>query len=272
MLTPELKAALSGETTPKFLATLDAEGRPNCVPVISLTPWDDTTLVFGEFFMNKTRRNLLINAKVGVAVINDKLDGWSLKGTFLGFETTGPRIEWLNQTPLFRYNAYTSARSAGAIRIEQVSALPTISRSRLLCDFARVRLLAPLAKAHGRTCMPGRVSEKFQRTRAVRALAFRGEDGYPRALPILACIPAGSGRLLMRPPMRAPRLDGRRVPLAPDTEVAVAVITMEPIAYQVKGTYRGEMGGCGLIELKECYSASPPLLGERLDTPPQSSA
>ncbi|HUW62501.1 MAG TPA: pyridoxamine 5'-phosphate oxidase family protein [Candidatus Bathyarchaeia archaeon] len=268
MLTPELKAALSGETTPKFLATLDADDRPNCVPVISLTPWDDTTLVFGEFFMNKTRRNLLINAKVGVAAINDKLEGWSLKGTFLGFETAGRRVDWLNQTPLFRYNAYTSARSAGAIRIEQVSALPAISRWRLVSDFGRVRLVAPFLKGSGRPCMPGRVCEKFQRMKAVRALAFRDEDEYPRAFPILACIAAGPGRLLLRGPM----LDGRRIRLAPDTEAAVAVITMEPIAYQVKGTYRGEMGGCGLIELQECYSASPPLLGERLDAPPQSSA
>ena len=266
MLSPKLKSALSGETTPKFLATLDVEGQPNCVPVISLTPWDDTTLVFGEFFMNKTRKNLHINSKVGVAVINEKLEGWSLKGTFLGFETTGPRIEWLNQTPMFRYNAYTSARSAGAIRIEQVSVLPAISRAKLLCDLVRLRLLAPFLKGSGRPCMPGRVCEKFQRMKAVRALAFRDEDGYPRAFPILACIPAGSGRLLLRGPM----LDGRRIRLAPETEAAVAVITMDPIAYQVKGTYRGEMGGCGLIELQECYSASPPLPGQRLDTPPQS--
>ena len=105
--------------------------------------------------------------------------------------------------------------------------------------------------------MPGRVCEKFQRTKAVRALAFRGEDGFPRAFPIMACIAAGSGRLLMRPPLR----------LAHGTEVAVAVITMEPIAYQVKGTYRNGPAGCGLIELTECYSASPPLLGERLDKP-----
>ncbi|MCX5772828.1 MAG: pyridoxamine 5'-phosphate oxidase family protein [Candidatus Hydrogenedentes bacterium] len=261
MLSCELRAALSGETTPKFLATLDAAGRPNCVPVISLAPWDETTLVFGEFFMNKTRRNLLVNTKVGVAVINERLEGWSLKGTFLGFETAGERVEWLNQTPLFRYNAYTSARSVGTIAIEEVWALPALSRSRLVFDFARVRLLAALVKGRGRTCMPGRVHEKFQRTKAVRALAFRGEDGYPRALPLVACVGAGSGRLVMRAPM----VDGERVRLARDTEVAVAVITMEPIAYQVKGRYRGGIAGCGVVDLTECYSASPPLVGERLD-------
>jgi predicted pyridoxine 5'-phosphate oxidase superfamily flavin-nucleotide-binding protein len=263
MLSDELKTALSGETTPRFLATLDAEGRPNCVPVISLTPWDDTTLVFGEFFMNKTRSNLLANAKVAVAVINDKLEAWSLKGTFLGFEATGPRVDWLSQTPMFRYNAYTSARSAGTIRIEQVSAFQAISPSRLVCDFARVRLLALFLRTRGRTCMPGRVREKFQRTRAVRAIAFRDSGGCPEAYPLLACVPAGSRRLLMRMPL----VDGRRLRLAPQTAVAVAVITMDPIAYQVKGAYRDAPAGCGLAELDACYSASPPLLGQRLDMP-----
>ncbi len=63
-LDPALHKALAGETTPKFLATLDSSGRPNCVPVISITPYKDDLLIFGEFMLNKTRSNLFANEKV----------------------------------------------------------------------------------------------------------------------------------------------------------------------------------------------------------------
>ena len=261
MLTPELKRALAGEMTPKFLATLDAEGRPNCVPVISIAPWDDTTLVFGEFFMNKTRVNLLANNKVGVAVLSDKLEGWSIKGTFLGFEATGPYVDWINQTPLFRYNAYTAVRSAGSIRVEEISAGISLSKTRLLTDFLLVRMLAPFMRRSERPCMPRRVHDKFQRMQAVRALAFRDADGWPRAIPLMACVPAGANRLLIRGPF----LDTYRGQIPADGEVAISIITTEPIAYQVKGKIHRHIAGCTLIDLTECYSASPPLLGERLD-------
>jgi hypothetical protein len=261
MLTPELKTALSGEMTPKFLATLDAEGRPNCVPVTSISAWDDSTLVFGEFFMNKTRRNLLENSRAGVAVINGKLECWSLKGTFQGFETAGPRVEWINQTPLFRYNAYTTIRSAGSIRVEEVSEPSCISRTRLLADFLHLCPLAPVLRKSKPACMPRRVHQKFRRIQSVLALAFRDRDGFPRTIPLMACVPAGPGRLLLRGPMLETHLRG----MPAQTEVAVSVITMEPIAYQVKGRFQGCIGNTGVIGLEECYSASPPLLGERLD-------
>lgn len=261
MLDAKLKQALSGEMTPKFLATLDDAGKPNCVPVISLAPWDDTTLIFGEFLMNKTRANLLVNDKVGVTVINDALETWSLKGTFLGFETTGPHVEWINHQPMFRYNAYTSIRAAGVIRVESVSSMSAYSSKGLLFDFAQLWLAAPFLKRSGRACMPLRVREKFGRTKAVRALAFRDEDGFPCTMTVMACIPSGANRLLLRSKAICACRD-----ISPETEVAISIITMDPVAYQVKGTYQGCVAGCGVVQVNECYSASPPLLGERLDT------
>ena len=54
--------------------------------------------------------------------------------------------------------------------------------------------------------------------------------------------------------------------VAPGARMAVTVITREPIAYQVKGAYAGTRAGAALIELDACYSASPPLPGQRLDS------
>ncbi|MCP4645555.1 MAG: pyridoxamine 5'-phosphate oxidase family protein [bacterium] len=262
-LGPDVRDALAGDMTPKFLATLDADGHPNCVPIISITPYDDETLVFGEFLMNKSRRNLLANDKVGVAVLTDALEGWSLKGTFLGFETKGERVDFVNNLPLLRYNAYTGVRAAGTIRVEEVSRKHTISKLRLLMDYARLRAMGPFLarERNGSRCMPRLVEEKFKRMQAIRTAAYRDADGYPRAFPMMACVAAGSARLLMSDPLA----NAYQSAIPHDTELAVAAITTEPVAYQVKGRYQGAKAGVGVIDLDACYSASPPLLGERLD-------
>ena len=52
--------------------------------------------------------------------------------------------------------------------------------------------------------------------------------------------------------------------LEKETEMAIAIITMDPIAYQVKERFTGIRRGLGIIALKEYYSASPPLSGELL--------
>jgi len=264
MMDAKLQKALAGDMTPKFLATLDAKNRPNCVPVISIAPYPDGTLVFGEFLMNKSRANLAVNDKVGVAVINSAFDGWSLKGTFRGFETTGERVNFVNNSSLLRYNAYTSVRAAGTIEIHEISEKQTLSKARLLCDFLHASAVETLLRGRSgaKQCMPDRVKEKYRRMSAVRAVAFLDTDGFPRAFPVMTCLAAGPNRLVMADPLAAAYTPA----ITANAELAVAIITMDPIAYQVKGRYVGRRVGVHVIDLTECYSASPPLVGDRLDT------
>lgn len=267
-LNEELRAALHGRFTPKFLATLNGEGEPNCVPVITIHPYHDGTLVFGEFLMQKSRANLGMCDKVGVAVLDENFQGWSLKGRFRGFETKGERLDFINNLPLLRYNAYTGVRAAGTIEVTEVSPAISMNKYAVLGHYLRMRALATLMpRKKGQTCMPVQVSEKFRRLGAVRAAAYRDTDGFPRAFPLMACVPAGPNRLALGDPFAKAFLND----VEPGTRIAVAVITQDPIAYQVKGTYGGPKTGAALIELDACYSASPPLLGERLDKPARAS-
>ena len=263
MLDKEAHEALSGDMTPKFLATLDEAGRPNCVPVISIMPYKENVLIFGEFMMNKTRHNLHENLKVGITVLTAAYETWSIKGEFLGFETTGPGVDFVNGQPMFRYNSYTSVRAAGMIRVHEVSAKHQFGKAQLLGGFSHAfaaRSLFGLFGERGR-CMPRPVQEKFARLSAVRAIAFKDTDGSPRVFPVLACVASGTKRLVFA----WSGCGAYRSAIPVGTEVAVAIITMDPIAYQVKGRYAGTRAGIGIIDITECYSASPPLVGERLD-------
>ncbi len=269
-LDPRARDVLSGNETPIFLATLDAAGRPNCVPVISLFPYEADTLIFGEFMMHKSRANLLTNARVGVAVFSPAFEAWSIKGTFLGFETQGERFDFMNRTPMFRYNAYTGVRATGLIRIEEVSEMRRHSKPRFLFDFSRARVQARFRRSsNGRArCMPLQVEEKFRRLSAVRAFAFLDVDEFPRAFPLLACVAAGPNRLLVSDPL----LDAYKAAIPQDADVAICVLTRDAVSYQVKGPYRGNHAGVSIIDLTACYSASPPLVGNRLDRPPPACA
>ena len=262
----DLERALAGDMIPKFMGTVDARGVPNCVPVTTTTLYDERTLVFGEFLMNKTRKNLLESGKVGVAVITDSFDTWSIRGQFLGFETAGDHVDYINRSPLFRYNAYTSIRAAGIIRIESVSPRTSLGRIRYLCDFMYTASVSPLLRANHRPpIMPRPVMQKFGRFAAVRAVAYVDEKGYLATFATVAALPAGPNRLLFGDPLFL----ARKTTIPSGTMVAASILTSDPVAYQVKGIYRGVTLGVGIVDLTECYSASPPLLGERLDGLPK---
>lgn len=258
---PRLLEALRGAMTPKFLATIGPEGDPNVVPVISIQPWDEATLVFGEYLMFKTRRNLLANPRVGVLVVTEALEAWTLRGTFEGFETSGEKFDAVNRGELLRYNAYTGIRAAGSIRVEAVEEIAPIGKAEVLAGWLKAAVLRPLlAHRSAAPRLPRAVAEKFARIQALRACAFVGEGGFPRVEPTLSCFAAGRDRLVIA--------DRTVLPHARELEqakrVAVCVLTFDPIAYQVKGNWAGVRGGLGVVDLTECYSASPPRVGARL--------
>lgn len=254
---------MSEDESPVFLATLDERGRPNCIPVVTLMPYENDKLIFGDFMLNKTRSNLESNPNVGVALFSQALEGWSIKGTFLGFETHGERFDLMNRSPLFRYNAYTGVRAVGLIQLEQVSDRMAPSRWKLVRHYARALATASLMRKPktSRECMPKQVEEKFQLLSALRALAFNDTDGFPRAFPILSCFSAGPNRLVIADPF----LEHYKDRMPAETEVAISVLTPKAVSYQVKGHCANTQAKTTIVELTECYSASPPLVGDRLD-------
>lgn len=264
-LSAEAMLALSGPRTPKFLATRDVRGAPNVVPVLSLEAADERTVIFGEIMIWKTRRNLEADPRVSVLVLSADLRGWTIRGRFVEFQRTGAYFDRIMESPSMRYNAYSGIRSAGVIEVIDVPHTFAFSRAGLLFDTLRGRWLARrlFGSSLKQGVMPLRVQEKFSRLRAVKAVAFPDASGHPECLPALAMVSAGSAGLVWG----GYGADNVTGPM-PGSPIASAVITMEPVAYQVKGRFRGwqlSLGRrLGAIDVLEAYSASPPLPGKRL--------
>lgn len=261
----ELIEALHGEFTPKFLATQDASGKPNVVPIISLDAYDGRTLIFGELLIWKTRENLSADSRVAVAVVTEDLRVWTVRGRFREFVTTGPHVETMNAKEIFRYNAYVRISRVAVIDVEAVTGAWRFTKLGVAAALLQSKAAARHAGRQGGKMLPKRVAEKFARTQSVKVLAFQDATGHPTVLPALSLVPSRSDVMVfglrgIERPMRD---------LKTGSPIAASVITMDPVAYQVKGAFAGErrtpLGRVGQLLVQEVYSASPPLSGERID-------
>ncbi|MEW6440203.1 MAG: pyridoxamine 5'-phosphate oxidase family protein [bacterium] len=261
-LDDRLLEAFKGDMTPKFMATRDRDGTPNVVPIISVQPFDRRTLIFGNFFMCKTERNLKEDPRVSVAVFTKGLYGATVRGRFDGFRTTGEHVDIVNASPTLRYNAYMGVRSAGAIRIAGAPEPFQWSRLAVVSGHLASKIHRGPARrlSAGRKMLHPLVAQKFARIAAVKAISFLDPQGYPCAVPVMALEPAAPDVLLFP---KQPMAEALRE-LREGVRTAASVITLEPVAFQIKGTFREVNANWGAIVVDRVYHASPPYVGKEI--------
>ena len=271
--------ALSDEMTPKFLATRSADGVPNVVPCTSLMPAGDVEdhLIFGNFLLRKSVRNLDSDPRVALLVITTDLEGWVLQGDFVEWQRTGAYVDRLNNTDLLRYNAYTGIRNAGLIQVRAVLRHFRISKLRVLAEYLLARAAArPITppgppEAGGSpflpkeaVTMPRPVREGFSPVTAVRVLAFLDGEGYPLAVPVLSLQPAGESALVCAEGLFADMLE----PLAAGTPVAASLLTLDIVSFQAKGRWLGGRRLLGVpvgtMSVTAVYAGGPPIPGRQV--------
>lgn len=254
---PGLLEALRGAMTPKFAATRSADGTPNVVPLVSMTPAEDSdnTLYFGNFLLRKTIANLDNDPRVGILVVTPDLRGWVLTADFVEWQRTGRYVDAQNSSALLRYNAYTGIRNAGILRVRSVDGSFAISKLQVARDFLLTRLAAFVVRnsAEG-VALPLALRREFARMAAVKVLAWVRQDGYPATAPALSLSPAGTSSLIAwRGPVSPP--DG--------ATVAANILTFAAISYQVKGKW-SQRARTGTLTAQEAYAGGPPLPGGRV--------
>ena len=255
-----------GELNPKFLATVGDDGRPNIVLIISMTTRDNQNLIFGEFMIWKTKKNLLNNNKVYVLGMDTMLNVTKGRGFFKGFENTGDNMDYINNQTLFRYNAYTGIRGAGEIEIVDKFNSFRMPISQNLIGFSSLMAkLAVTLNNKSNIYIPETVAEKFDVLLGFKMVSVIDKDGFPEIFPILPMKLKGDilyfpicfyNRKLWKYPENIP--------------VALNILTLEPVSYQLKGVYLGykRFGAVpiGRIRITEVYSASPPIPGKLISS------
>lgn len=106
----------------KILVTADSAGKPNAVPKGSLIAVDEETIAFADIMGEKTNANLKANKKVAIIVSKTRPAVYQIKGTFQGYQTSGPLFD--------KFTAMLEPRkmkpkAAGTIKVEEVySSMP----------------------------------------------------------------------------------------------------------------------------------------------------
>ncbi len=261
----DMVSLFSEEMAAKYLATLDGQGNPNVAVIVTLQPPAGRTdrLIFGEFLMWKSREYLQQDPRVAACVVSLKLKTGALVGDFQGFEKTGANLEQINSSGFMRYNAYTGARMAGVLDVKETFPVRNIGYAgvaRDLLGLAVEKYALRDGRATGTVEIPPIVESKFKLPAAVKAIAVRAGDGYPRIYPIMAMAPAGKGLLAFKIAPYNRELATFETPRA----AACAVLTMDAISYKLKGTLVHAGKGTGLLAVEEVYNASPPRAGDRI--------
>ena len=107
----------------KAIATVDTAGEINLGPKGSLAAVDAQTLAFADIFGSKTRQNLEATRRAVVIAFKNAppFPGWRVKGTFLGFQTSGPLFDNFAQQMKKALNL--DIRAVGVIRVDEVNNL-----------------------------------------------------------------------------------------------------------------------------------------------------
>lgn len=265
-LKQDLIDAMMTFETPKFMATKDTSGEPNLVPVLSWIVYQGNTLVYGDFLTYKTKNNLNNgNTQFSILVFTTDLDSWLIKADFEAYHRNDEIYEFIAQTPLFRYNQYTNARSAGVAEAIWTSEKYNISRMNVLSAFLKAKLASRKVTVQetNEGNMPLNVFKRMSRMAAVKVIAYISEDGYPIVFPEFGMLPVSSNRIVLK------RGEEKRrgFSIKDGSRVAVSLVTLEPAAFQLKGNFRAINDSTGYIEIDRVYACSLPRPGVRIDIP-----
>lgn len=103
----------------KVLGTIDAEGVLNVAPIGTLRAINEETIAFAEVFEGKTKKNLERTKKAAaVAYTYPPPAGYQIKGTLVGWQTSGPLFDTMDNK--MRELMNMGIRRVGTIQVEAV--------------------------------------------------------------------------------------------------------------------------------------------------------
>jgi len=222
-------------------------------------------LIFGNFLLRKSVRNLDADSRLGILVITTDLEGWVLQGDFVGWQRSGAYVDRIMNTNLLRYNAYTGIRNAGIVQVRAILRYFRLAKLRVLAEY----LLARAAARSWRwpqdvTVMPLPVRKRFSLMTAVRVLALLNTEGYPIIVPVLSLQPAGESVLVCAEGLMADLLEALPV----GAPVAANLLTLDVVSFQAKGHWLGSHhifgAPVGAMSVAAVYAGGPPIPGRRV--------
>jgi len=117
-MSKEVMDMFNDQGASKVLATVDKKGIVNVVPKGTLSSIDDETVAFADIFGSKTNKNLEKTKKATALSFKFPPAGYQVKGTFQGFQTSGPLFDQFAKN--VKEKMKLDVKGVGTIKVEEV--------------------------------------------------------------------------------------------------------------------------------------------------------
>jgi predicted pyridoxine 5'-phosphate oxidase superfamily flavin-nucleotide-binding protein len=122
-MSKEVMDVFNDPSSAKVLATAGSTAlEVNAAPKGSLRAVSDEVIAFADIFGNKTNKNLQLNKKVSALAFKmSPVAGYQVKGTFLGFQTSGELFDRFAKE--VKEKIKLDIRAVGTIRVDEIYAV-----------------------------------------------------------------------------------------------------------------------------------------------------
>jgi predicted pyridoxine 5'-phosphate oxidase superfamily flavin-nucleotide-binding protein len=122
-MSKEVMDIFDDPSSAKVLATAGSTAlEVNAVPKGSLRAVSEDVIAFADIFGDKTNKNLQLNKKVSaLAFKTNPVTGYQVKGTFLGFQTSGELFDRFAKE--VKEKIKLDIKAVGTIRVDEVYAV-----------------------------------------------------------------------------------------------------------------------------------------------------
>ena len=115
----EVMDMFSDPAASKVLGTIDETGVLNVAPIGTLRALNEETIAFADIYGGRTKKNLEQTKKAAsVAFKSPPPVGYQIKGTFVGWQTSGPLFEVLDKR--MKELLKIGIKRVGTIKVEEV--------------------------------------------------------------------------------------------------------------------------------------------------------
>jgi predicted pyridoxine 5'-phosphate oxidase superfamily flavin-nucleotide-binding protein len=115
----EVMDVFNDPASAKVLATAGTAVEINAVPKGSLMAINEEQMAFADIFGDKTNKNLEVNKRVSaLAFKTNPLVGYQVKGTFLGFQTSGTLFDRFAKE--IKERIKLDIKAVGTIKVDEI--------------------------------------------------------------------------------------------------------------------------------------------------------
>lgn len=246
-----------------LLATVTPQGLPHLTLISSLKAGSANTVLWGQFTEGMSKEHVRQNPNTAFMVMTLDKQIWRGKARWTHSETGGPDFEWLNNVPMFRYNAYFGIHTVHYMDLLGHTGKEALPMNSVIFAAVKTMLARSLAPSQGTDVVFNPWTKAFfTKLDNLKFLAYMDADGFPWIIPAIQTQADGGNKLVLSTGVYRDELSA--IPAGSRVAVLGMALTMEDVL--ARGVYRGIQRragvNCASVEVDWVYNPMPPVSGQ----------